>query len=723
MTRWLHRLGGAAAAHPWRTGGAWLVALALAFGLVAGFGGTPHDDWDVPGLPAQAGTDLLREEFPAASGAADRVVVHDRDGDAVEPAVVEALRARLADMPHVSGVAPARTSADGATVLLDVRYDVPVTDPDLMGQLGPLESAVAPTQAAGLQVELGGDVPDSGNLEIGGTGELIGITVALVLLVLTFGSVLAAGVPILVAMLGLALGSAGVLLLAAVADVSTSAPTVATMVGLGVGIDYALLLVSRHVELLRHGHDVRAAAARATATAGRSVLFAAATVLVSLLGLRLAGLSTYATFGYATAIAVVAVAAAALTLVPAALGLAGRRVLPRRTRRGRPARTVVPLTARWAERVGRRPLPWALGALGLLLLLAVPTLDMRLWPADTSAQPADSTTRQAYDLTAEGFGPGANGPFLVAVDLDRVPAASLPALVDELSATEGVAQVAGPEVSPTGGAALVVVEPTTGPSDEATTELLQRLRADVLPAGAEVTGITAALVDITALLTERIWLVIGVVVGLSFLLLTVVFRSPVVAAKAAVMNLLSISAAYGVVVAVFSWGWGAGLLGVDHDVPVSSWLPILMFAVAFGLSMDYEVFLLSRVREEWLRTGDARGSVVSGLAATGRLISAAAAIMVAVFLGFATEGDLVLKMMGVGLAAAILVDATVVRMVLVPASMALLGRWNWWLPAWLDRLLPHLDVDADLEPEAAVPALPTPRPASEPALVPERSTR
>jgi RND superfamily putative drug exporter len=337
---------------------------------------------------------------------------------------------------------------------------------------------------------------------------------------------------------------------------------------------------------------------------------------------------------------------------------------------------------------------------------------MRLWPADTSAQPADSTTRQAYDLVAEGFGPGANGPFLVAVDLERVPAGGLPALAQELAATDGVAQVAPPQVSPTGGAALVVVEPTTGPSDEATTELLHRLRVDVLPDGAEVTGMTPALVDITELLTERIWVVIGFVVSLSFLLLTVVFRSPVVALKAALMNLLSISAAYGVVVAVFSWGWGAGLLGLDHEVPVSSWVPILMFAVAFGLSMDYEVFLLSRVREEWLRTGDARGSVVAGLAATGRLISAAAAIMVAVFLGFATEGDLVLKMMGVGLAAAILVDATVVRMVLVPASMALLGRWNWWLPAWLDRLLPHLD----LEPETEVPALPAPRPELAPVM-------
>jgi RND superfamily putative drug exporter len=694
MTRTLHRLGWAAAGHPWRTAAGWLVALVVAVALAGSVGGTPQDDYDVPGLPAQAGTDLLREQFPAASGAADRVVVHDRDGDPVPAAEVAALTERLAGMPHVSAVAPPRPSADGDTVLLDVGYDVPVTHEDLMGELGALEDAIAPTQAAGLQVELGGDVPDSATLEVGGTGELVGVTVALLLLVLTFSSVLAAGLPILVALVGLGVGSSAVLLLAAVMDVSTSAPTVATMVGLGVGIDYALLLVSRHVELLRAGTAVREAAARTTATAGRSVVFAAATVLVSLMGLRLAGLQTYASFGFATALVVVAVAAACLTLVPAALGLAGRRVLPRGVRRGRPEHVSQPLTARWAARVGNRPLPWALGAFLLLAALAVPSLDMRMWPVDTGAQPAGTTVREAYDLVAEEFGPGANGPFLVAVDLAEVDVATLPALADELAAVPGVAGVVGPQVSPSGGAATLVLEPTTAPSDERTTELVQVLRDDVLPDGAELTGLTPALADITALLEERLPLVIAFVVGVSFLLLTVVFRSPVVAAKAAVVNLLSIAAAYGVVVAVFQWGWGAGLLGLDHAVPISSWLPILMFAVAFGLSMDYEVFLLSRVREEWLRTGDARGSVVSGLAATGRLITAAAAIMVAVFIGFASEGDLILKQMGVGLAAAILVDATVVRMVLVPATMSLLGRWNWWLPGWLDRVLPHLDLEA-----------------------------
>jgi RND superfamily putative drug exporter len=710
MTRTLYRLGGAAAAHPWRTLGIWLVVVAVAAGLAGVAGGTPQDDWNVPGTAAQEGTDLLRGEFPSASGAVDRVVVHDREGDPVAAAEVTGLSERLSDLPHVLEVFPPRVSEDGATVLIEVRYDVPVTHEDIFGDLTPLQEAAEPAVDAGLQVAFGGEVPDSASLAPGGTGEVVGVVVALLLLVLTFGSVVAAGLPIVVALLGLGVGSSAVLLLAAVMDVSTSAPTVATMVSLGVGIDYALLLVIRHVEGLRAGRSAVDAAAHATATAGRSVVFAGGTVLVSLMGLGLAGLQTYATFGVATAIGVVSVMAAALTVVPAVLGLAKLRVLPRKVRRHTTG-TARPFAARWAERVGRRPLPWALGALLVLLGLAAPVTDLRLWPADISAQPVESTTRQAYDLIEDAFGPGANGPFLVAVDLDAVPADELAALRDELGALAGVANVGEPVLAPTG-AAVLVLEPTTAPADEATTDLLQHLRADVLPDGAHVTGATPVLADITALLDERLWVVIAFVVGVSVLLLTLAFRSPVVALKAAVMNLLSIGAAYGVMVAIFSWGWGREVFGLDQDVPISSWVPILMFAVAFGLSMDYEVFLLGRVREEWQRSGDPHRSVVAGLASTGRLITAAAAIMVAVFLGFATEGDLVLKQIGAGLAVAILVDATVVRMVLVPATMALLGRWNWWLPRWLDRLLPHLDIEPDVEPAqpAAVPASHTPEP-------------
>lgn len=713
MTRTLYRLGAACAAHPWRVLMTWLVLVATAVALATTAGGTPQDDWNVPGLEAQAGTDLLRAEFPEAAGATDRVVVHDPDGDSVPADAVTALSGRLADLPHVIAVLRPRISDDGATALLELRYDVPVTDLDIFGDLAPLEDAAAPTVDAGLQVAFGGEVPDSAGLAAGGTGELVGVLVALTLLVLTFGSVVAAGLPVLVALLGLGVGSSGVLLLAAVMDVSTTAPTVATMVALGVGIDYALLMLTRHVEGLRAGLGVREAAATATATAGRSVVVAGATVLVSLMGLGLAGLSTYASFGTATAVGVVSVMAAALTLVPAGLAFAGTRVLPRRVRSGTalpPARR--PLAARWATRVGARPLPWALGALLLLLTLALPVLDLRIWPADVSAQPEESTTRQAHDLVDEAFGPGANGPFLVAVDLDVLPAAELGGLRADLAAAPGVASVADPVLAPGGGAAVLVLEPTTGPADERTSALLERLRADVLPDGAAITGQTPVFADINDLLGRRLWLVIGFVVGVSVLLLTLAFRAPVVALKAAVMNLLSIGAAYGVVVAIFSWGWGRQLFGLDTDVPISSWLPILMFAVAFGLSMDYEVFLLGRIREEWRRSGNSRAAVVTGLASTGRLISAAAAIMVAVFLGFASEGDLILKQVGAGLAIAIVIDATIVRLVLVPATMALLGHWNWWLPGWLDRLLPHLE----LEPTDPAPVVPDDEP---PTLVPE----
>jgi RND superfamily putative drug exporter len=387
--------------------------------------------------------------------------------------------------------------------------------------------------------------------------------------------------------------------------------------------------------------------------------------------------------------------AGALTLVPAGLGLLGRRALPRRVRRQVSARSRSTLVARWAGFVGRHPLRWAVGALLLLGLLALPVLDLRLWPADVAAQPKTLTTRQAYDLVDSAFGPGANGPFVIAVDLHQLRADRLGALRSALATTDGVATVGEPALSPGGRAAVLSVEPTTAPADPRTSTLLTHLRQDVLPKGAEITGQTAILSDITTRLNERIWLVIGFVVGISVLLLTLAFRSPVVALKAAVMNLLSISAAYGVMVAAFSWGWGRQLFGVDRDVPISSWVPILMFAVTFGLSMDYEVFLLGRIREEWRRTGDPRRSVLTGLASTGRLITAAAAIMIAVFVGFATEGNLILKQVGAGMAVAILVDATVVRMVLVPATMALLGRWNWWLPRWLDRLLPRLDLEPD----------------------------
>jgi putative drug exporter of the RND superfamily len=695
MSSLLFRLGRATAAHPWRTISAWLVLAAAVFALAGAGGGTPQDNWDIPGARAQTGIELLREHTPGAGNASARVVVHDRDGSAISPTLVSDLTASLARLDHVVAVSPARTSADGDTAVLTVQYDVPVTHPDLMGDLEPLEAAVAATRATGTQVELGGPLPDTAAAPMSGHGELVGIVVALVILVIAFGSVVGSGLPVAVALTGLAVGSAGITLLAAVTDVSTSAPMVASMVALGVGIDYALLLVTRFVEFLRSGYDRQQAAGRAVATAGRSVVFASATVLVSLLGLKLGGLPTYDSFGYATAIAVVAVALAALTLVPALCGLAGPRLLPRKLRRGRES-TGTPLMQRWATRVGRRPLAWALASVVVLLTLAAPALGMRTWPQDASSQSRDLTTRQAYDLIAQELGPGANGPILfVTRGLDD---AQVVTFAQRVGARDDVAGVTAAVPSTDGQLRTFEAEPTFGPTDERTPGLVADLRRTA-PAGVEVTGATPMFSDIADLLASRLWLVVGFVVGVSVLLLGMMFRSVVVPVKAALMNLLSIGAAYGVVTAVFQWGWGAELIGLDHSLPVSSWLPILLFAVLFGLSMDYEVFLLSRIREDWLDTGDASGSVVRGLSATGRVISAAAAIMVAVFLGFATEVDVVVKQLGVGMAVAITLDATLVRLVLVPATMTLLGRWNWWMPSWLDRALPTIrpEVD-DLEP-------------------------
>ncbi|WP_193612458.1 MMPL family transporter [Nocardioides lijunqiniae] len=705
MTRLLYRLGLRTAGHPWRTIAVWLGVAVVAFLAAGAVGGTPQDDFNIDRAAAQTGVEQLREHFPesAVAGSSALVVVHDRAGDAVDDTAVADLTSRLSELDHATSVSAPRWSADRDTAVLTVVFDVPVTHPDLTGGAGveAMEEAAAEVVGDELQVELGGELPNAGPGEVEGTGEIAGVVVALILMTLVLGTVVTAGLPLLVALVGLAVSVAGVTLLAGVMSVSTSAPTVALMVGLGVGIDYALLLITRFLEHLRNdGVTVPEAAGRATATAGRSVVFASAIVLVSLMGLPLAGLPIYSSLGLATGIAVVAVAATALTLVPALCGLFGRRLLPKRERRGLPPRRTrprrEPLAARWAMGVGRRPMVWTLAATLFLITLAAPTLAMRTWPRDVSDSPAESTTRQAYDIIAAELGPGANGPLTVVVDRAAIGDAGVAAATAQLAETDGIAAVGEPLVSPDGEVAVIQAEPAFGPSDARTPDLVEQLRDDL--DAAEVTGSTALFSDISGLMAERIWLVVGFVILLSVLLLAAMFRSVVVPVKAAVLNLLSIGAAYGVVTAVFQWGWGAGLLGFEETVPVSSFLPILMFAVLFGLSMDYEVFLLSRIREDWLQTGDARGSVVRGLAATGRVISTAAAVMVAVFLGFATESDLVVQQLGVGMAVAILLDATVVRMVLVPATMTMLGHRSWWLPRWLDRLLPAIEAESGERP-------------------------
>ncbi|GGP92779.1 RND superfamily putative drug exporter [Actinomadura coerulea] len=708
MSRLLYRLGRAAALRPWRFIVVWLVLVAAMAGLSGVAGGALHDNYTLAGTGSQRATDLLQERFPALAGADARVVVHARSGK-VDQAELAAAATGLRKLPHVSGVDPAQFGKGGATALMTVRYSVPVTDLGPKETLDLLRSATRNLDAAGYQVEFGGQVPENVTAP-GGVAEAVGIVAALVILLLAFGSVVAAGLPLAVALAGLGVGVSGITLVAAFTDVATTAPTLATMVGLGVGIDYALFVLTRHREGLAEGLDVPEAVGRAIATAGLSVIFAGFTVLLALCGLVLSRIPVFMTMGFTTGIVVAATVLSAVTLLPAVLGLAGRRVLRRRDRAaGATIAVESPRVRRWALHVGRHPWPWLLAAAVLMLTLAAPALGMRTWPSDASSEPTSNTVRQAYDLVADGFGAGANGPLAVAVDLTGTDRAALPGLRDRLEGVEGVASVAPPQLSPRGDAAVIMVTPDYGPQDERVTGLVDRIRADVLPPDTEVTGLTAVYVDLSRVLSDRLWPVIGVVVATSFIMLMIVFRSLLAPLKAAVMNLLSIGAAYGVLTAVFQWGWGAELLGLPHSVPVSSFILLLMFAVLFGVSMDYEVFLLSRVREEWLLHGDARGSVSTGLAATGRVISSAALIMVAVFLGFAADPGLVIKQMGVGLAVAVALDATVVRLVLVPATMSLLGRANWWLPGPLARVLPAIDLHGGAAP--APPAERRPEPS------------
>jgi RND superfamily putative drug exporter len=509
--------------------------------------------------------------------------------------------------------------------------------------------------------------------------------------------------------------------MANVLDVPDFGVQLATMIGIGVGIDYALFIVTRYRSALAQGHPPRQAVGIAGSTAGRAVVFAGSTVVISIFGLVLMGRGYLWGVALATSLVVSVVVLASVTVLPALLGFAGRSIdrlrLPwfRHDVHGR--RT---LSWRWSRVMQRRPLVAGLAALAVLLVLTAPATGLRFGMPDAGNGSTDLTSRRAYDLTAEGFGPGANGPLLVAVDLrsGATGGASAAETVDriagDLRATDGVAAVLPPALNDAGDAAVLTVVPATGPQDEATESLVHTLRDRVLPgavagtgAEASVGGITAAFIDDSEDTASRLPLFIGGVVVLSFLLLMSVFRSLAVALKAAVMNLLSIGAAYGVMALAAGGGWLGELVGIEDATPVPAWLPMMMFAVLFGLSMDYEVFLLSRVREEYVRTRDNRQAVADGLASTARVITAAAAIMVTVFGAFVMEDAVFLKLAGLGLATAVLVDATVVRMVLVPATMELLGDRNWWLPRWLDRLLPHVALEG--EPE---PAIPTPEPAA-----------
>ena len=561
------------------------------------------------------------------------------------------------------------------------------------------------------------------------TSEALGLFLAVIVLLYTLRRGWPVAIPLATAMVAVGMGLAIIGLLGRLVYIPEEAPTLGTMLGLGVGIDYALFLVMRHRNLLRRGFDVPDSVGRTAGTAGAGMVFAGATLLAAVSGLALTGISFLAWLGYSAAIVVVLALSAALTLVPALMGVMGLRVLPRSEQLTVAAGEVAEEQsdedldrggwARMANVVTGHPWPFAIAATTLLLVLAAPMLSMQFQQVDSSALPDDTTAHQAGDIIRESFGPGYSGPLAIVAQLHRAAAVPenddattagdpraldprLVAITEELAATDGIAEVSDPIVSTDGGVVIWRAVPSTGPSDKATEALVTRMRAEVLPsetAGADMTayvgGVTAARTDLSLRIAERLLPFILGVATLSFLLLMVAYRSLVIPAKAAAMNLLSISAAYGVVVAVFQWGWGAQLIGLDGPVPIESYVPMMMFAILFGLSMDYEVFLLTAFNEHYQRTGDIVTAVRRGLADTGQLITAAALIMVAVFTSFVIPDNAVVKMFGVGLATAVLVDATIVRCILVPSLMVLAAKWTWWLPGWLDRALPQLHVEGD----------------------------
>jgi len=711
--------------HRWWVLAGWLVALVAVNVLAQGAGSDFSNN--LTGGTQQA-QQILNADFPDQAGSPAQVVMITR-GPFTDPAN-RARTVRLADalrpLAHVSAVV-SPFSPEGAVQIARQGHIgfVRVQFDEQAGNLpaAAIKKVITTAQsfaAPGYQVALGGQAIGLVDSAAPGPSEGIGILAAIIIMLLAFGSVVAMGLPIITALFGIAIAFGVLDLLSHVVTTPVFAPEMMAMIGLGVGIDYALFVVTRFRQGLAEGRDPRAAACVSLATSGRAVLFAGTTVILSLLGLFLLQLPFMRGLAIGAIAAVVLVMTAALTLLPAMLGFAGRAIdslhVP-----GLLQSAAEPSARgfwyRWSRTVQRHPVVAGVSALVVLVCLALPLFSMRLAFTDAGNDPATSTTRQAFDALATGFGPGFNGPLVVAA---RVPAGGRPG-VDRLDAalahTPGMAFVAPAQFSAPGNAALIVGYPTTSPQSAPTEALVEHLRSTVIPAATAGTGVvasvggeTAGSVDASSYLSRRLPWVIGAVLILAFLLLMAVFRSVAIPVKAVVVNLLSVGAAYGVIVAVFQWGWLGGVIGIGSTSPIDPWIPLMMFTILFGLSMDYEVFLLSRMREEWRRTHDNSSAVADGLAKTARVITAAAAIMVCVFGSFVIGDPLhVLKVFGLGLAAAIFIDATLVRMVLVPSIMELLGDANWWMPRWLDRVVPTLGVEADVEdPGPAVRPSPEP---------------
>ena len=705
MTRRLARLADIAYRRRGRMVLAWIVATVVLIGLGSSLAGEYHADYNTPGSESKAASEFTKREFSGYSGQEIYVVWKNPQGvdSAATKGQMDAFFNQAEKVDHVERRGAIRVSKDGTIATTTLPLNVPGWEVKKK-QGEELIAAAQDNDGSGLQIELGGEPIYTAQEQTSPEG--LGFLGAAIVLLIAFGSLVAAGLPLLIALVGLGISSAGLIaLLANVIDVPNWTTAVSGLIGIGVGIDYSLLVLTRFRAAMRSGKDRHDAVVEAVSTAGRSVLIAGSTVVIAVLGLFLTGLPYMYGVAISASLAVLVVMLASITLLPALLSYLGPKVdrlrIPLLGRRLEKEGTSDSPAARWSHAVQRRPWTAAIVATAILLALAAPALGMRLGFPDAGNDKPGTMTRQAYDLISEGFGPGANGPLVIAAELpDPQARSAVNDLTTQLRKDSGVAYVAAPRFNSQDTAAIVTVVPTTSPQDAATTDLVDHLRHTVLPDALEgsgvvtkLGGVTPALEDQSEYITGRMPLFIIGVVGLSFLLLLFAFHSPLISLKAAVMNLLSVSAAYGVMTLVAKGGAVGELIGIDHEVPVAPFMPVMMFAILFGLSMDYEVFLVSRIREEYLKDGDTRRAVADGLAKTARVITAAAAIMVVVFLAFVASPEVFLKLFGIGLAAAIFLDATVVRMVLVPAVMQLLGARNWWCPDWLQRLLPEIEVE------------------------------
>jgi putative drug exporter of the RND superfamily len=721
MSALLDRIARLCARHPWRTIAAWLGVVVVAVLLAGSVGGSSADNFRLSGSDAQRGIDVLSHRFHSESGSSAYLVFRARHKTLTEDAnaaAVGAVLRRVGRLEHVTKVvgpsADDGVSADRTIGRAEVRYDERTNDLGRDGYTA-LRDAVRASTDSALQVEIGG--PLAGWEQSAGSTEWLGVLAAMVVLSLVFGSVLAMLLPIGMTLVAVGVGQIVVTVLAGVMDVPSSTHELVLMISLGVALDYALFVVSRFLDHVRSGNDPVAAAGYASGTAGVAVLFAGFTVMIAISALVLSGVWAIGVMGIAVALAVLVTVGAALTLLPGLLGLLGRHANVSRFALLRRSNAHEYRGARrWASAVVHHPVLALLGALAVLVVLASPVLGLRLGQTDAGTQPPSTSQRRAFDLLAKGFGPGVNGPLIVVA---HGPGLQTPTglgdLTDAIRGDRDVYAISVPRFNDDGTVAVVEVFPRTSPHSDATAELVTRLREHTVPNYTPpdlhvlVTGPTAAAVDLADRMQDRLPTVIVSVVFLSFLLLMVGFRSIVVPLKAAVMNMLSIGVGYGVMVAVFQWGWGKGVIGLEETVPIVSWVPLLMFAILFGLSMDYEVFLISAIRDSYRRHHDNRRAVAEGLSSTARIITAAAMIMLVVFGSFVAFPDPVVKMTGVGLAISILVDATIVRMLLVPASMVLLGDANWWLPKWMDRMLPTVDFEGarveTIEPPLALTAV------------------